>query len=73
MLEKKHHCDDEGSDTELHRKLSVINEDKNDVVIDMDQVQKSLLELNDIDSAPVDGEESDHTPAPAEGDAEAVV
>ena len=74
MLGKKHHDDDdeeEGSDAELQRKLSTINEDKNDVVIDMDQIQKSLLEVDESGDVPLPGEGSD--PAPAEGDAEAVV
>lgn len=46
MLNKKDEGDDgEGSDAELHRKLSTINEDKpGDVIIDMEQIQNSLLE-----------------------------
>ena len=63
MLDKKKggDDDDDGSDTEHHRKLSVINEDKNDVVIDMGAIQKSLLELNDEDDVPMvgEGEEDD--------------
>ena len=62
MLEKKKDDDDDGSDTEPHRKLSVINEDKNDVVVDMGEIQKSLLELNNIGDVPMvgEGEGSDH-------------
>lgn len=73
MLEKKKGDDDDaGSDTELHRKLSTINEDKTDVVIDMGEIQKSLLELNDIGDVPMvgEGEGSDDEPA---HDAEHVV
>ena len=46
MLNKKDEGEDgEGSDAELHRKLSTINEDKpGDVIIDMEQIQNSLLE-----------------------------
>lgn len=46
MLNKKEEGEDgEGSDAELHRKLSTINEDKpGDVIIDMEQIQNSLLE-----------------------------
>ena len=62
MLDKKKGDDDndDGSDTDLHRKLSIINEDKNDaVVIDMGEIQKSLLELNDIGDVPMVGEGED--------------
>lgn len=71
MLDKKEE-DDEGSDGELHRKLSTINEDKNDVVIDMAEIQKSLLELNDIDDVPMVGEGNEESDKP-EGTAEDVV
>lgn len=66
MLEKKHDDDDEGSDAELQRKLSTINEDKGDVVIDMDQIQKSLLELDET-------ERDDENEAPAKEEADDVV
>ena len=71
MLEKKRDDDDdddddEGSDAELRRKLSTINEDKGDVVIDMDQIQKSLLELDEI-------ERDNENEAPAKGEADDVV
>ena len=65
MLEKKED-DDEGSDAEMRRKLATIDEDKNDVVIDMDQIQKSLLELNEI------GNDEEDDEAPAKTDTEAV-
>ena len=71
MLEKKKEDgEDDGSDVELGRKLSTINEDKNDVVINMEEIQKSLLELNDIDDVPMAGEGADQQ---TEGDAEAGV
>lgn len=46
MMSKKDGDEDgEVSDSELQRKLSTISEDKpGDVVIDMDQIQDSLLE-----------------------------
>lgn len=65
MLEKKED-DDEGSDAEMRRKLATIDEDKNDVVIDMDQIQKSLLELDEI------GNDEEDDEAPAKSDTEAV-
>ena len=72
MLDKKKEDDGEGSDGELHRKLSTINEDKNDVVIDMAEIQKSLLELNDIDDVPMVGEGNEESEKP-KGTAEDVV
>ena len=57
---------DDGSDAELQRKLSTINEDKNDVVIDMGQIQKSLLELNDNGDVPMVGEGNEESDKPEE-------
>ena len=67
MLEKKkENGEDVGSDVEMGRKLSTINEDKQDIVIDMEEIQKSLLELNEIGST-VAGEGDDkQTPGDAE-------
>lgn len=67
MLEKKkENGEDAGSDVEMGRKLSTINEDKQDIVIDMEEIQKSLLELNEIGST-VAGEGDDkQTPGDAE-------
>ena len=78
MLGKKTEDDDdeersdEGSDAELQRKLSTINEDKTDVVIDMGQIQKSLLELTDNGDVPMVGEGHEESEKP-EGTAEDVV
>ena len=70
MLGNKDHDDDDGgSDAELQRKLAAIDEDKNDVVIDMDQIQESLLEMEDMTKeAPSDQQNGQ---APVGGDAEA--
>lgn len=67
MLEKKkENGEDAGSDVEMGRKLSTINEDKQDIVIDMEEIQKSLLELNEIGSS-VAGEGDDkQTPGDVE-------
>ena len=78
MLGKKTEDDDdeersdEGSYAELQRKLSTINEDKTDVVIDMGQIQKSLLELTDNGDVPMVGEGHEESEKP-EGTAEDVV
>lgn len=76
MLGKKDDDDeersDDGSDAELQRKLSTINEDKTDVVIDMGQIQKSLLELTDNGDVPMVGEGHEDGDKP-EGTAEDVV
>lgn len=69
MLNKKgeNEEDGEGSDAELHRKLSTINEDKpGDVIIDMEQIQNSLLE-----EAEVNEEEKSEEKGCEDGDAEA--
>lgn len=75
MLGKKTADDegsDDGSDAELQRKLSTINEDKSDVVIDMGQIQKSLLELTDNGDVPMVGEGNEESDKP-KGTAEDVV
>lgn len=70
MLGNKDHDDDDGgSDAELQRKLAAIDEDKNDVVIDMDQIQESLLEMEDMTKEAPSDQQNGQTPVG--GDAEA--
>lgn len=67
MLEKKKEDgEDAGPDVEMGRKLSTINEDKQDIVIDMEEIQKSLLELNEIGNTVTDEGADKQTPRDSE-------
>ena len=62
MLERKGRDDD--SDSDAKRKLSIINEEDRkdgDVIIDMEEIQKSLLELNNLSDVIVGGDDSDRS------------